>query len=73
MEFAHKLERGALGLEGEMIDAPMVKQVLWIAWCNKHETDGTQAGNVIQAAKAAGISIPQVEYRPDFSPFTSRP
>ena len=30
MRFAHQANRGAVGLEGEMIDAPMIKQVLWI-------------------------------------------
>jgi hypothetical protein len=27
MKLAHETERGAVGLEGEMIDAPMLKQV----------------------------------------------
>lgn len=27
MKLAHEAERGAVGLEGEMIDAPMLKQV----------------------------------------------
>jgi hypothetical protein len=30
MNAAHDLSVGAIGLEGEMIDAPMIKQVLWI-------------------------------------------
>jgi hypothetical protein len=27
MKLAHEAEKGAIGLEGEMIDAPMIKQV----------------------------------------------
>ncbi|KAF8635957.1 hypothetical protein AX15_000123 [Amanita polypyramis BW_CC] len=42
MEVAHSAEKGAVGLEGEMIDAPMIKQ----------------AEKVIQVAKAAGLQIP---------------
>ena len=30
MNAAHDQSLGAIGLEGEMIDAPMIKQVLWI-------------------------------------------
>ncbi|KAF8349257.1 P-loop containing nucleoside triphosphate hydrolase protein [Amanita rubescens] len=43
MKIAHGAEKGAIGLEGEMIDAPMIKQ----------------AEKVIQVAEAAGLSIPQ--------------
>lgn len=32
MELAHASEKGAAGLEGEMIDAPMLKQVRKLAW-----------------------------------------
>ncbi|KXN88156.1 Citrate lyase subunit beta-like protein, mitochondrial [Leucoagaricus sp. SymC.cos] len=44
MKLAHDSERGAVGLEGEMIDAPMLKQ----------------AEKTIAIAKAAGLHIPDV-------------
>ncbi|KAK0464550.1 citrate lyase beta subunit [Desarmillaria tabescens] len=44
MQIAHDSQKGAIGLEGEMIDAPMIKQ----------------AEKVIQVAKAAGLDIPDV-------------
>ena len=61
MKIAHGAEKGAIGLEGEMIDAPMIKQVLEI-WVVKweHETNSTQAEKVIQVAEAAGLLIPQL-------------
>jgi len=45
MEMAHASQKGAVGLEGEMIDAPMLKQAL----------------KTVRIAKAAGLRIPQVE------------
>ncbi|PBK97676.1 citrate lyase beta subunit [Armillaria gallica] len=44
MQIAHDSQKGAIGLEGEMIDAPMIKQ----------------AEKVIQIAKAAGLDIPSL-------------
>ncbi|KIY71200.1 beta subunit of citrate lyase [Cylindrobasidium torrendii FP15055 ss-10] len=44
MELAQANRRGAIGLEGEMIDAPMIKQ----------------AENIIGIAKATGLDIPDV-------------
>lgn len=44
MRLAHDAERGAVGLEGEMIDAPMLKQ----------------AEKIIAVARAAGLTIPDV-------------
>jgi len=44
MERAHAAERGAVGLEGEMIDAPMLKQ----------------AEKTIKIAKAAGLEVPHI-------------
>ncbi|KAF5382289.1 hypothetical protein D9757_008491 [Collybiopsis confluens] len=45
MKFVHDSAKGAIGLDGEMIDAPMIKQ----------------AENIIQIAEAAGLEIPQPE------------
>ncbi|KAE9405715.1 citrate lyase beta subunit [Gymnopus androsaceus JB14] len=45
MQAAHASQKGAIGLEGEMIDAPMIKQ----------------AEKIIQIAKEAGLKIPKVE------------
>ncbi|KAK7014094.1 hypothetical protein VNI00_019416 [Paramarasmius palmivorus] len=42
MKTAHASEKGAIGLDGEMIDAPMIKQ----------------AEGVVRIAKAAGLEIP---------------
>jgi len=42
MRSAYELERGAIGLDGEMIDAPMLKQ----------------AQRTIEVAEAAGLEIP---------------
>ena len=36
MKIAHSAEKGAIGLEGEMIDAPMIKQVLQIELQNEN-------------------------------------
>ncbi|XP_006462649.1 hypothetical protein AGABI2DRAFT_193761 [Agaricus bisporus var. bisporus H97] len=44
MKLAHEAEKGAIGLEGEMIDAPMIKQ----------------AEKIVTIAKAAGLAIPDV-------------
>ncbi|KAF9013387.1 Pyruvate/Phosphoenolpyruvate kinase-like domain-containing protein [Cyathus striatus] len=44
MKRAHESEKGAVGLDGEMIDAPMLKQ----------------AQNIIEVAVAAGIPIPNL-------------
>jgi len=44
MHVAHAAAKGAVGLEGEMIDAPMLKQ----------------AENIITIAKAAGLEIPLI-------------
>lgn len=44
LRLAHGAERGAVGLEGEMVDAPMLKQ----------------AEKTIAAAKVAGLAIPDV-------------
>ncbi|KAF9454812.1 P-loop containing nucleoside triphosphate hydrolase protein [Macrolepiota fuliginosa MF-IS2] len=44
MKLAHESEKGAVGLEGEMIDAPMLKQ----------------AEKTISIARAAGLTIPDV-------------
>ncbi|KAG6832008.1 hypothetical protein H0H92_006044 [Tricholoma furcatifolium] len=44
MQMAHAAAKGAVGLEGEMIDAPMLKQ----------------AENVIKIAKLAGLDIPTI-------------
>jgi len=44
MQRAHEAEIGAIGLDGQMIDAPMIKQ----------------AQNIISLAKAAGLEIPWV-------------
>ncbi|PFH53885.1 hypothetical protein AMATHDRAFT_53467 [Amanita thiersii Skay4041] len=44
MQLAHGNEKGAVGLGGEMIDAPMIKQ----------------AENTLQMAKAAGLEIPTI-------------
>ncbi|KAG7443009.1 citrate lyase beta subunit [Guyanagaster necrorhizus] len=44
MQIAHESQKGAIGLEGEMVDAPMIKQ----------------AEKIIQIAKAAGLDIPDV-------------
>ncbi|KAI3603037.1 citrate lyase subunit beta [Moniliophthora roreri] len=45
METAHALEKGAIGLDGEMIDAPMIKQ----------------AESIIKVAKAANLKIPSFD------------
>ncbi|KAF8895283.1 Pyruvate/Phosphoenolpyruvate kinase-like domain-containing protein [Infundibulicybe gibba] len=45
MQRAHASEKGAVGLEGEMIDAPMLKQ----------------AESTIRVAKAAGLEIPSLD------------
>ncbi|KAJ3715530.1 Pyruvate/Phosphoenolpyruvate kinase-like domain-containing protein [Lentinula raphanica] len=45
MEAAHASQKGAIGLDGEMIDAPMIKQ---------------QATKIIDIAKEAGLEIPQI-------------
>ncbi|KAG5729418.1 hypothetical protein E4T56_gene2394 [Termitomyces sp. T112] len=44
MQAAHAAAKGAIGLEGEMVDAPMLKQ----------------AENTIRIAKAAGLEIPMI-------------
>ncbi|KAJ3830638.1 citrate lyase beta subunit [Lentinula raphanica] len=44
MEAAHASQKGAIGLDGEMIDAPMIKQ----------------ATKIIDIAKEAGLEIPQI-------------
>jgi citrate lyase subunit beta-like protein len=44
MELAHSNARGAVGLEGEMIDAPMIKQ----------------AEKILRIARSAGIDIPKI-------------
>lgn len=62
MAQAHGNERGAVGLEGEMIDAPMLKQVQFllviVALASAHAKATSQAEKTIQAAKAAGLEIP---------------
>ncbi|KAJ4481948.1 citrate lyase beta subunit [Lentinula aciculospora] len=45
MEVAHASQKGAIGLDGEMIDAPMIKQAI----------------KIIEIAKEAGLEIPQVK------------
>ncbi|KAJ4491614.1 citrate lyase beta subunit [Lentinula edodes] len=44
MQVAHASQKGAIGLDGEMIDAPMIKQ----------------AAKIVEIAKEAGIEIPQI-------------
>ncbi|KAF8914928.1 Pyruvate/Phosphoenolpyruvate kinase-like domain-containing protein [Mucidula mucida] len=44
MEQAHRSQKGAIGLDGEMIDAPMIKQ----------------AERIIHIAQAAGLEIPLI-------------
>ncbi|KAF8630935.1 hypothetical protein AX17_005292 [Amanita inopinata Kibby_2008] len=41
MEVAHGAERGAVGLEGEMIDAPMMKQVKRITYLDKQVVEAS--------------------------------
>ncbi|KAL0573478.1 hypothetical protein V5O48_008486 [Marasmius crinis-equi] len=45
MKTAHASQKGAIGLDGEMIDAPMIKQ----------------AERIVKVAKAAGLKIPTFE------------
>ncbi|KAJ3904445.1 citrate lyase beta subunit [Lentinula edodes] len=45
MQVAHASQKGAIGLDGEMIDAPMIKQ----------------ATKIVEIAKEAGIEIPQID------------
>ena len=67
MEKAHSANRGAAGLElegggMEMIDAPMIKQVCYVAGETAAMLDshGLQAENVVRIARAAGLPIPDV-------------
>ncbi|KAJ3784798.1 citrate lyase beta subunit [Lentinula aff. detonsa] len=45
MRAAHASQKGAIGLDGEMIDAPMIKQ----------------ATKIIEIAKEAGLEVPQID------------
>jgi hypothetical protein len=61
MEREHALNRGAAGLEGEMIDKPMILQVsidfdflLVLKSCS-------QAEKVLQIARAADLKIPYLD------------
>ena len=64
MQAAHAASKGAVGLEGEMVDAPMLKQVIVLLpdvsprWLKPF----LQAENTIRVAKAAGLDIPDISY-----------
>jgi hypothetical protein len=62
MQRAHEAEIGAIGLDGQMIDAPMIKQVIVICrfGTSNTQTDEFQAQKIINLAKAAGLEIPSL-------------
>ncbi|KAF8827479.1 hypothetical protein HHX47_DHR4000125 [Lentinula edodes] len=65
MQVAHASQKGAIGLDGEMIDAPMIKQVnLYYSSFITRITliiSIIQATKIVEIAKEAGIEIPQID------------
>lgn len=61
MELTHASGKGAVGLEGEMIDAPMIKQV-WRSspLLSMNDQQILQANKTVQVARAAALEIPDV-------------
>lgn len=67
MAASHADMKGAFGLEldggrggREMIDAPMLKQVIKVTEYSCSSLTTLQAENTIRVAKAAGLHIPDV-------------
>jgi len=64
MQEAHANEKGAIGLGGEMIDAPMIKQVNWVVFFDSASVTDLvprfQAMKTIAIAEAAGLPIPDI-------------
>lgn len=62
MEQAHRSQKGAIGLDGEMIDAPMIKQVWFtIKEARRLKLNSlVQAERIIHIAQAAGLEIPLI-------------
>lgn len=62
MEREHALNRGATGLDGEMIDYPMIRQVFLSLSAAVYESHTLpQAEKILQIARAANLKIPEIE------------